>query len=50
VTSILENQDLAKRMGENARRRVLEMFSWEEAAKSVIRTYEEVLQKAPSEG
>jgi len=49
VTSILENQDLAKKMGENARNRVLQMFSWEEAAKSVLRTYEEVLQKASTE-
>jgi glycosyltransferase involved in cell wall biosynthesis len=46
VTSILENQDLAKKMGENARKRVLQMFSWEEAAKSVLRTYQEVLERA----
>ena len=47
VTTILENQDLAKRMGENARKRVLQMFSWEEAAKSLLRTYEDVLDKGP---
>jgi len=46
VTSILENRDLARSMGKNARNRVLQMFSWEEAARSVIRTYEEVLEKA----
>jgi glycosyltransferase involved in cell wall biosynthesis len=46
VTSILGDQDLAKKMGKNARKRVLQMFSWEEAAKSLLRTYEEVLGKA----
>jgi glycosyltransferase involved in cell wall biosynthesis len=45
VTSILGDQDLAKRMGENARRRVLQMFTWEEVAKSLVRTYEEVLSE-----
>jgi glycosyltransferase involved in cell wall biosynthesis len=43
VTSILGNLDLARKMGENARRRVLQMFTWEEVAKSLVRTYEEVL-------
>ena len=46
ATTILENPDLAKKMGENARNRVLQMFSWEEAGKSVVRTYEEVVARA----
>jgi glycosyltransferase involved in cell wall biosynthesis len=43
VTNILGDQDLARRMGENARKRVLQLFTWEEVAKSLVRTYEEVL-------
>jgi glycosyltransferase involved in cell wall biosynthesis len=46
VTSILTDQGLAKKMGENARKRVLQMFTWEEAAKSLVRTYEDVLGAA----
>ena len=45
MRSILGDQDLAKKMGKNARKRVLQMFSWEEAAKSLLRIYEEVLGK-----
>jgi glycosyltransferase involved in cell wall biosynthesis len=46
VTSILGDPDSAKKMGENARKRVLRTFSWEESAKSVLRTYEAVLGKS----
>jgi glycosyltransferase involved in cell wall biosynthesis len=45
VTSILGDEDLAKRLGENARKRVLQMFTWEEAASSLIRVYEEACGK-----
>jgi glycosyltransferase involved in cell wall biosynthesis len=44
VTTILADDGLAKRLGENGRKRVLQMFTWEEAAKSLIRVYEETLR------
>jgi glycosyltransferase involved in cell wall biosynthesis len=44
VTSILGDEAEARRMGENGRKRVLQMFSWKEVAKSLVRTYEGLLR------
>jgi glycogen(starch) synthase len=45
ATTILSDDELARKMGLNGRRRVLQMFSWEEVSKSLIRTYEELLKE-----
>ena len=47
VTSILSDDALAERLGENGRKRVLAKFSWEEAAKSLIAEYEATLAGGP---
>ncbi len=41
INRLLENQDLAQRLAENGRKRVLELFSWETAAKNMVALYEE---------
>ncbi len=43
VTLLLENEDLRRRFGENARRRVLEVFNWPKVAEDTIRVYDEVI-------
>lgn len=43
INQLLQDKELRDRFGENARRRVLENFTTEQAAKSVLRVYEEVL-------
>lgn len=43
VTILLEDEGLRKRCGENARRRVLEMFTWRRVAENTIRVYKEVI-------
>jgi glycogen(starch) synthase len=45
ATTILSDPVAAQRMGENARKRVLQMFTWEEVSKSLVRTYEELLNE-----
>jgi glycosyltransferase involved in cell wall biosynthesis len=45
VTTILGDSNLAQKLGTNARKRVLQMFTWKEVAKSLVRTYEELLHK-----
>lgn len=45
VTTILGDSTLARKLGTNARRRVLQMFTWTEVAKSLVRTYEELLDE-----
>jgi glycosyltransferase involved in cell wall biosynthesis len=44
VTILLEDEDLRKRCGENARRRVLEAFTWRTVAENTLRVYNEVVQ------
>ncbi len=44
VILLLEDEDLRKRFGENARRRVLEAFNWRKVAEDTIRVYNEVVQ------
>ncbi|MBS7604704.1 MAG: glycosyltransferase family 4 protein [Candidatus Bathyarchaeia archaeon] len=43
VIILLEDEGLRKRCGENARRRVLEMFTWRRVAENTIRVYKEVI-------
>ncbi|MBS7624085.1 glycosyltransferase family 4 protein [Candidatus Bathyarchaeota archaeon] len=43
VTILLEDEELRKRCGANARRRVLEMFTWRTVAENTIRIYKEVV-------
>ncbi len=45
VTTILGDANLGRKLGANARRRVLQMFTWTEVAKSLVRTYEELLKE-----
>ena len=45
VTTILGDVNLARKLGANARRRVLQMFTWTEVAKSLVSSYEELLNK-----
>ena len=44
ITTILGDSELAKKLGTNARKRVLHMFTWKVVAKSLVRTYEELLE------
>jgi glycogen(starch) synthase len=48
ATTILSDHVAAQRMGERARKRVLQMFTWEEVSKSLVRTYEELLNERNS--
>ena len=50
VTTILADDPLARRLGENGRKRVIQKFSWEEVAKSLIREYEGTLSKGSGAG
>jgi len=43
VSTILGDRNLAQKLGSNARKRVLQMFTWKEVASSLVRTYEELL-------
>lgn len=45
VNILLNNEDLAKEFGENGRRRVEEMFSWESIAKRTVKLYESVIRE-----
>lgn len=44
VTILLEDGDLRKKFGSNARKRVLEQFTWKHVAENTVRVYEEALQ------
>lgn len=43
VSILLEDEELRRRCGQNARKRVLEMFTWRKVAENTIRIYEEVV-------
>ncbi len=43
IKQVLEDKERAKWMGENARNRAIETFSWEKVAKRMINIYSEVL-------
>lgn len=45
IVRLLEDQEAARRLGENGRRWVLEAHSWRAAAKRLLRVCEEVLQE-----
>jgi glycogen(starch) synthase len=42
---VLKDDDHARFLGENGRRRVLKYFTWEETAKNTIQAYKEILEK-----
>lgn len=44
VSCALSDSDASRRFGENARRRVVEHYTWEKAAKNTIQVYENVLK------
>lgn len=44
IEYLIENPGARRRMGKAARRRVLEKFTWENAAKELIAVYEEVIR------
>ena len=41
---LLKDPELRKSMGVNARRRVLESFTWDMAASNTLRVYEEAIE------
>jgi len=41
----MKRQDLAIKFGENGRKRVEEMFSWESIAKKTYEMYKDVIEK-----
>jgi len=43
VVILLEDEELRKRCGENARKRVLEIFTWRKVAENTIRVYNEIV-------
>jgi len=45
VAILLEDGDLRRRCGANARKRVLEMFTWRTVAENTLRVYNEVVQQ-----
>ncbi len=44
VTMLLEYEDIRKKFGENARKRVLDAFTWSKVAKDTIDVYNELIQ------
>ena len=45
VVMLLEDEDLRKKCGKNARRRVLENFTWGRVAKNTIKVYDEAVSE-----
>ncbi|MFX1520010.1 MAG: glycosyltransferase family 4 protein [Promethearchaeota archaeon] len=45
VTTILQNPDHARKLGENARKRVLADFTWNHVAENTLNAYEKLLEK-----
>ena len=45
VVRLLQNESLRLRCGENARKRVLEMFTWSKAADDTVKVYRDVLSQ-----
>jgi len=43
VTILLEDEELRRRCGANARKRVLETFTWRTVAENTIRIYDEIV-------
>ena len=43
IVSLLKDEDLRRKMGLEARRRVLRLFSWDKAVNQTLKLYEEVL-------
>ncbi|RLI00989.1 glycosyltransferase family 1 protein [Candidatus Bathyarchaeota archaeon] len=43
IIILLEDEDLRRKCGENARRRVLDLFTWQRVAENTIRVYNEVV-------
>ena len=43
IIILLEDEDLRRKCGENARRRVLDLFTWQRVAKNTVRVYNEVV-------
>ncbi len=43
IITLLEDEELRRKCGENARKRVLEMFTWEKVAQDTINVYKEVM-------
>ena len=45
VTNILQDPDYARKLGENARKRVLAEFTWDHVAENTLTVYERILEK-----
>jgi len=43
VSILLEDEELRRKCGENARKRVLELFTWQKVAENTIRVYNEIV-------
>jgi len=46
IKMLLEDRELARKMGENGRKKVLEKYDWKKVAMSVEKVYSEVLERA----
>jgi len=45
VEYLIEHQDEAKKMGENGRKAVLEMYNWKNESKKLLKIYEELIKQ-----
>jgi len=43
ISYLLKNDDLRQQMGQAARQRILQLFSWERAAQQLVEIYREVI-------
>jgi glycosyltransferase involved in cell wall biosynthesis len=43
VFKLIKNPDLRRRMGKAARKRILELFTWQNAARRMVEVYREVI-------
>ena len=43
IDFLLDNPEISKKMGKEARKRVLKLFTWENAAREMVNVYEEVI-------
>ncbi len=45
IRVLYDNKDLAKKLGENARKAALEKYDWKENARKILKAYEKIAQK-----
>ncbi len=45
IDLLMENQNIINFIGENAKKTVIENFTWENSAKKIVKLYKEILNK-----